>query len=63
VAEAAAYARCSERTVRRWIHERKLPVNRYRVGPRRIEIDLNEVDKLRRPIGADEPPEEEARTA
>jgi excisionase family DNA binding protein len=61
VAEAAAYARCSERTIRRWISQRRLPVNRYRVGPRRIEIDLNEVDKLRSPIGDD--PEEEARTA
>jgi excisionase family DNA binding protein len=59
VAEAAVYARCSPRTVRRWIHERRLPAQR--VGPRRIEIDLNEVDKLRRPIGDD--PEEEARTA
>jgi len=35
------------------------------VGPRRIEIDLNELDKLRRPIGGEEEDadEAEARTA
>jgi hypothetical protein len=32
------------------------------MGPRRIEIDLNELDKLRRPIG-DADTEEEAKTA
>lgn len=60
VAEAAAYARVSERTIRRWVSERRLPANR--MGPRRIEIDLNELDKLRRPIG-DADTEEEAKTA
>jgi excisionase family DNA binding protein len=60
VGEAAAYSGFSERTIRRWIANHTLPANR--IGPRRIEIDLNELDKLRRPVG-DADPEEEARTA
>jgi len=64
VAEAAARARVSERTIRRWVHEHRLPATR--VGPRRIEIDIRELDKLRRPIGEDPEdadPEPVARTA
>jgi excisionase family DNA binding protein len=61
VAEAAAYTGLSERTIRRWIEQRRLPATR--VGPRRIEIDLNELDKLRRPIGAGDADEGEARSA
>jgi excisionase family DNA binding protein len=56
VAEAAAHAKMSERTIRRWVHEGRLPAQR--MGPRRIEIDLNELDKLRRPVGHE--PEEDA---
>jgi excisionase family DNA binding protein len=52
VAEAAKYAGCSERTIRRWVHKRLLPATR--VGPRRIEIDLNDLDKMRTPIGETE---------
>lgn len=55
VKEAAAYARVSEATIRRWIKSRRLPASR--VGPRKIEVDLNEVDKLRQPIGRQEEPE------
>jgi hypothetical protein len=33
------------------------------MGPRRIEIDLNELDKLRHPIGDAEEDDREARTA
>jgi excisionase family DNA binding protein len=61
VAEAAVDARLSQRTIRRWVTQRKLPATR--VGPRRIEIDLNELDKLRRPIGDAEEDDREARTA
>ena len=64
VAEAAAYSGMSERTIRRWISERRLPATR--MGQRRIEIDLNDLDKLRTPIGEDPEdadPEPEARTA
>ncbi len=48
VAEAAAYTRMSPRTIRRWISQERLPAER--VGPRRLRVDLNEVDKLRKPI-------------
>jgi len=52
VSEAAKRAGVSDRTIRRWIHKGDLPATR--VGPRRIEIDLNELDKLRKPIGNDQ---------
>lgn len=55
VAEAATYAKCSYGTMLRWIAQRRVPAER--VGPRRIQVDLNEIDKLRRPIG------QEAKTA
>jgi excisionase family DNA binding protein len=48
VAEACAYSGIKERTMRRWITKGRLPATR--LGPRRIQVDLNEVDKLRTPI-------------
>ena len=45
---AAAYADVSTRTLRRYIAHGRL--TGYRVGPRLIKIDLNEVDRLARPI-------------
>ena len=56
IRDAAAYSGIPEGTLRRWIHERRLPA--IRVGPRRIEVDLNDVDAMRRPIGLVEAPDE-----
>jgi excisionase family DNA binding protein len=43
--EAAAYSGVPAPTLRRWIAERRLPATR--LGPRRIQVDLNDLDKLR----------------
>jgi excisionase family DNA binding protein len=48
VAEAAIHAGMSERTIRRWISQRRL--TGHRLGPRRIQVDLNDVDALRTEI-------------
>lgn len=50
VAEAAVYAGVCERTIRRYITDGRIPG--YRVGPRLIKVDLNEMDRLIRPIPA-----------
>ena len=48
LAAAAAHAGCSTRTVRRYIAAGFL--TGYRMGPRLIRVDLNELDALMRPI-------------
>jgi excisionase family DNA binding protein len=48
LAAAAAYADVSTRTLRHYISRGRL--TGYRVGPRLIKIDLNELDELARPI-------------
>ncbi len=48
LAAAAAYADVSTRTLRRYIAHGRL--TGYRVGPRLIKIDLNELDELARSI-------------
>lgn len=48
LAEAEVYSRVPRRTLRRWIKQGRLPATRY--GPRRIEVDLNDLDRLRAPI-------------
>jgi excisionase family DNA binding protein len=48
LAEAAAYADVSTRTIRRWIAAGTLPG--YRVGPRLIKVDLGDLDHLARRI-------------
>lgn len=53
LAEAEAYSGVPRRTLRRWIAEGRLPGER--VGPRRIQVDLNDLDRLREPIPAAEP--------
>jgi excisionase family DNA binding protein len=45
---AATYADVSTRTLRRYISQGRLIG--YRVGPRLVKIDLNELDQLARPI-------------
>ncbi len=48
LAVAAAHADASTRTLRRYISPGKL--TGYRVGPRLIKVDLNEVEVIVRPI-------------
>jgi excisionase family DNA binding protein len=48
LATAAAYADVSTRTLRRYISKGRL--TGYRVGPRLVKVDLNELEALARPI-------------
>ena len=48
LAAAAAYADVSTRTLRRYISQGRL--TGYRVGPRLLKVDLNDLDRLARPI-------------
>lgn len=48
VAKAADYAACSPKTIRRRIADGTL--TGYRMGPRLIRVDLDEVDAALRPI-------------
>lgn len=48
IAEASTYSGIPESTMRRWIRNGTLPASR--LGPRRIQVDLNEVDHLRQPL-------------
>jgi excisionase family DNA binding protein len=50
VGAAAKYCDVYPSTIRRWITAGRL--NAYRVGPRLIKIDLAELDKIMRPVGA-----------
>lgn len=49
MAEAAEYARLSVRTIRRYVADGRL--TGYKVGPRLIRVDLDEVDSIMRPFG------------
>jgi excisionase family DNA binding protein len=46
--DAADYAKCHPRTIRRRIADGSL--TGYRMGPRLIRVDLNELDSLLSPI-------------
>jgi excisionase family DNA binding protein len=48
LAEAAAYGPVKTRTLRDWIAKGLLPG--YRIGPRLILVDLNDLDRLMRRI-------------
>lgn len=48
LATAAAHADVSVRTLRRYIAQGRL--TGYRLGPRLIKVDLNEVERLARPL-------------
>lgn len=48
VQAAADYADVSTRSIRRWIASGLIPG--YRVGPRLVKVDLNDLDKLARRI-------------
>ena len=45
---AAKYVSCNERTIRRYITAGRL--TGYRVGPRLIRVDLDELEAMLRPI-------------
>ncbi len=51
---AAEYVDMHPRTVRRWIAAGRLPA--YRVGPRLLKIDLNELEDMLRRIPVWQPP-------
>ena len=46
--DAAEYVSCNERTIRRYIAAGRL--TGYRVGPRLIRVDLDELEAMLRPI-------------
>lgn len=46
---AAEYANVNPRTLRRYIASGRL--NAYRVGPRLLKIDLNELEAIFEPVG------------
>lgn len=48
IGDAAEYAGVPTRTLRGWISSGLLPA--YRLGPKIIQIDLNDVDAMRRRI-------------
>jgi excisionase family DNA binding protein len=48
IASAALYAPCGRRTIQRYIQQGKLSA--WRLGPKMIRVDLDEVDKLFRPV-------------
>jgi excisionase family DNA binding protein len=50
LAAGAAFADVSVRTLRRYIAQGRL--TGYRVGPRLVKVDLNELEQLARPIPA-----------
>ena len=53
LAQAAEYAGVPPSTLRDWI--RRGEIRGYRMGPRLIQVDLDDVDALRRPIPAARP--------
>lgn len=58
VAEAAIYAHMSQRTIRRWITQHRL--TGHRMGPRRLQVDLNDLDALRTEVPTTTPREQTA---
>lgn len=49
LAIAAEYANVHQRTIRRYIAAGRLRA--YRVGPRLLKVDLDDVDLLLKPVG------------
>ena len=48
IGQASEYADVSSKTIRRWIAAGRVPG--YRMGPRLLKVDLNELDAMLRPI-------------
>jgi excisionase family DNA binding protein len=59
--EAVEYAGVPPGTLRDWIRRGVLPG--YRMGPRLLQVDLNDLDRLRRRVPAARPPASEAESA
>jgi len=53
ITNAAVYADVSTRSIRRWISIGLIPA--YRVGPRLLKVDLDDLDKLARRLPTAEP--------
>ena len=51
--DAADYAGVPVRTLRDWVAKGRLPA--YRIGPRQIQVNLNDIDALRVRIPTAEP--------
>ena len=50
IANAAEQTGLSAKTIRRYIAEGRLPA--YRLGPRMIRVDLDDIDRLWQPLPA-----------
>lgn len=48
--DAAEYVDAHHQTIRRWIAEGR--ITGYRLGPRMIRVDLDELDAMMRPLAA-----------
>ena len=48
VSGGAEYAQVCDRTIRNWIKSGR--ITGYRVGPKLIQVDLDEIDRLIRPV-------------
>jgi excisionase family DNA binding protein len=55
VREAASRAGVEEQTVRRWFRDPRVPINRYRVGPRGVRVSETELDSYLSPRPAPAP--------
>jgi excisionase family DNA binding protein len=61
--EAAAYAGVPVKTLRDWVRKGVVPA--WRIGPRLLQVDLNDIDRIRRRVhtSADDPAVAEAAQA
>jgi excisionase family DNA binding protein len=50
IGQAADYAGVSSRTIRRYIVAGR--ITGYRVGPKLLKVDLNEIDRIITPVAA-----------
>ena len=50
IGQAAEYAGVNPRTIRRYIAAGRITA--YRVGPKLLKVDLEEIDRITRPIAA-----------
>jgi excisionase family DNA binding protein len=55
VRESAIRAGVEEQTIRRWFRDERVPLNRYRVGPRGVRVKEAELEALLAPRPAPAP--------